>query len=1146
MPVRFFCAATVFLLTVTAQYLLAQGTQVPFGQNRVQYKKFEWSYYETDRVTTYFYLGGQDIGKFVMQFAGQELSRMENILETKLNKRVIILVYNDLSDLNQTNIGQNLDVVDLAGTTKIIDNKIFVYFDGNHQHLERQIRHGLAQIYINHILLGGYLQEVIQNSFLLNLPEWFTQGLASYLGENWSTELDNRLRDGILTGKYKKFSKLTGEDARFVGHALLHYVEEKYGRAAIPNLLYYSRQHRSIETGFLFVLGGSVRTVTQEWYRYCYDVFSEEKENRELPTDTNWIRLKRFRKQRHYEPKLSSDGRHLAFATNNRGLYRVRLLNYTTGKEKAVLRAGMKTTTLVTDFAYPLLAWSPDGKTLAVIFEKKDRLYLLLYNTETHQKIKQPITKFQQIHHFAFTDDPRVLVMAASNRGQSDLYTYVIPSTTVEQLTNDFYDDLHAGFIKLGDKRGILFVSNRTDTELKVQKLDSILPPNHYDLFFYDLLNRSGSLTRVTHTPLAIESEPVQLNDSLFAFLSDANGIMNRYAGYFKSVFAGYDTVYYFRDSVVTRPRWILPELPEEARENLDSLAIVPAYKDTALTFPISNFFTGILEHDLQPAAGKSLDMHLMASRYEFFLNEIPPSPSVVRLSPSYYQNFLTLQRKYAGKRSENGSQNNTQPESTELEDSTDYFFQTPFTVAPHLHVDDYTDFAEAEAGFAFHRLSRAKPYQIKLSTDYVQGNFLDNTILITRYQKYNPNGSLGYNFPALGPTISFGASELFEDHLIGGGFHFPYDFKGSEYFIVYDNLRKRLDKRFLYYRKVDTQTSFSVLGDREAQTRLKTNLAEVRLSYPFDVIKSVRATLGFRHENLIYSAVDDITLHLPNEKESWLYLRLEYVHDNTVGLGLLNLREGLRFRIYGELHKEVLFNERTVGRVNLTLPGFNNAYLIVLGADVRYYLKVHKNIIWANRLAWGSSLGNRRMLFYLGNVDGQLYTYFPSDANGDTLPPYNAKANRPGGGQYAFQSAATNIRGFDQNIRNGNSYVLFNTELRIPIFSYFSSTIKSEFLKHFQLVAFMDAGTAWEGVDPWKTDTPISSEDFGRDPVTVRVNYFKNPIVFSYGLGCRFTPLFKLFGLLGYYWRIDFAWGNDSGVTSMRPVIHFASGFDF
>ena len=159
----------------------AQTTQEQFGQNRVQYQDFFWSYYQTDRFSVYYYLGGQDLGKFTIIEADKEIESVENALEYKLNDRVDIIIYNNLSDLKQSNIGVSVEQENAGGTTKIIGNKMFVYFNGDHNDLLRQIREGIAKISLDNMMFGSNIQEVLQNAVLLNLPPWFTEGLASYI-----------------------------------------------------------------------------------------------------------------------------------------------------------------------------------------------------------------------------------------------------------------------------------------------------------------------------------------------------------------------------------------------------------------------------------------------------------------------------------------------------------------------------------------------------------------------------------------------------------------------------------------------------------------------------------------------------------------------------------------------------------------------------------------------------------------------------------------------------------------------------------------------------------------------------------------------------------------------------------------------------
>jgi len=378
---------------------------------------------------------------------------------------------------------------------------------------------------------------------------------------------------------------------------------------------------------------------------------------------------------------------------------------------------------------------------------------------------------------------------------------------------------------------------------------------------------------------------------------------------------------------------------------------------------------------------------------------------------------------------------------------------------------------------------------------------------------------------------------DLFENHILDLGFRFPYSSFNPEVLVSYQNLKKRLDKKVSYYRHVIKNEAFTEVPfynipisavNLPVEYKQKTNYFEIALTYPFDVIKSLRGYIAYRHENYVFLSKDDLSHSLPNYPESWLFGKLEYVHDHTVPVGL-NLLNGLRFKIFAEIHKEVLFKKNE--SVNIKLPDFNDAYFGVVGVDFRYYQKVVKNIVWANRFAWSSSFGNRKVLFYLGGVDGWIRGN--NSVSDKEQATYNDLIEKTEGQGNAFQANATNLRGFPENARFGNSFVLFNTELRVPVFSVINNTIKSEFVKNFQVVAFTDVGTAWVGTNPWNKDNPLFTEVIGQDPVTVTVEYYKNPIIFGFGFGLR-TSLF------GYFVRFDVGWGIDSGQKTEEPGRYF------
>jgi hypothetical protein len=206
-------------LPVKAQFY--NGTQTTFGKNRVQYIDFLWNFYRFEHYDTYFYLGGQELASYVGQTAEHELIDLQKSLDYKLDGRLQFMIYNKLSDLKQSNIGLETDEqFNIGGQTKIIGNKIFLYYPGNHEAFRLQIRMAVAQILVSQIMYGGDIKDRVQNAVSLTLPDWYMDGLVSYIGTSWSVAIDNRMRDGILSKRYRKFNRLTGEDALIAGHFL--------------------------------------------------------------------------------------------------------------------------------------------------------------------------------------------------------------------------------------------------------------------------------------------------------------------------------------------------------------------------------------------------------------------------------------------------------------------------------------------------------------------------------------------------------------------------------------------------------------------------------------------------------------------------------------------------------------------------------------------------------------------------------------------------------------------------------------------------------------------------------------------------------------------------------------------------------------
>src|SRR5580765_8586691 len=230
-----------FTAVLFAMKTNAQVNSVEFGKNRVQYQKFNWKFYQTENFNTYFSQDGLALGKYVAQVAEEELSSIEEFVEYGLQRRANIVVYNNFDEFQQSNIGLGIDWQNTGGVTKLVNNKIILFFDGNHENLKRQIRQGIARILVDNVLFGDDLGEFAANQALLDLPKWLVDGYVEYAAEPCCTQLDDDLKSALLSGRYKNFYQFAFERNELAGHAFWYYVGEKYKKENVTYFLYLAR-----------------------------------------------------------------------------------------------------------------------------------------------------------------------------------------------------------------------------------------------------------------------------------------------------------------------------------------------------------------------------------------------------------------------------------------------------------------------------------------------------------------------------------------------------------------------------------------------------------------------------------------------------------------------------------------------------------------------------------------------------------------------------------------------------------------------------------------------------------------------------------------------------------------------------------------
>ena len=392
-----------------------------FGKNRMRYEDFNWTFYSYPNYKVYFYQGGDQTAQYVGQKAAAFIREICASMDYQTDKEIDIIVYSKQSEYAESNIGLNQDdQYNTGGENHIVSRKVIVYFNGDHRNLDEQLKLGIADVIFREMMYGGSFSNVIKSSTLYNIPTWFEQGFVQYIASGWNTNIDGYVRDGIQSGRYKKFNHLTGIDATYAGLSIWNYIAQSYGESVIPQVLYVARSSRSIENAFLYSLGTSLKSFSKDWISYYTTQYKTEPTQNAVPTK-NPVILKPKSNTRYYHMEASPEGRYLAYATNELGQCRVWLYDNLTKKNKCILKQGQKIDRIY-DYSYPLIAWHPSGEIFSVIMESEGIIKLYTYTLSTHKLESRRVMNFQKILDLSYSDDGTKFVMSAIRDGQSDIY----------------------------------------------------------------------------------------------------------------------------------------------------------------------------------------------------------------------------------------------------------------------------------------------------------------------------------------------------------------------------------------------------------------------------------------------------------------------------------------------------------------------------------------------------------------------------------------------------------------------------------------------------------------------------------------------------------------------------------------------------
>ena len=514
----------IYIILLSLSCLNAQS----FGQNKVQYRDFDWNFIQTPHFDIYYYGDQQDLAEFAAEVAEESYEQISIHLRWDLKRRVSIMVYNSHNEFQQTNVVGSYMREGIGGVTELFKNRVVFPFEGNYEQFRHVIHHELVHALINDMVYGGRMQNVVSSRTKIRVPIWSNEGLAEYLSSNWDTKADMVIRDIAVHERMPSVQELNYFMAYKGGQSLWRFIAGKYGREKIGDVFRSMKRMQNAEKGYESALGMNYKDLTKKWHKYLKKEYWADVKDRD-PLEDMSEKLTDHKKQNNFynvSPALSPDGSMVAVLSDQNGYFDIHILDAMTGKRiKKLVKGNRGVDFEELKWLQPGLSWSPDSKeiVLAAKAGKGDVLHVIDVESRKSKKYELDI---EGVFSASWSPKGNEIAYVGQSGSASDIYIFDLDSESSRKITDDIFSDAYPSWNSDGTM--LAFVSDRGD-RVSGEYDGSIYDHDYGQTDIYTVSVENNNIERITNTAHN-ESHPVWANTSekLF-YTSDFNGVWNLY-----------------------------------------------------------------------------------------------------------------------------------------------------------------------------------------------------------------------------------------------------------------------------------------------------------------------------------------------------------------------------------------------------------------------------------------------------------------------------------------------------------------------------------------------------------------------------------------------------------------------------------------
>lgn len=454
----------VFVLALIVTLPLSGLTQERyFGKNKVQYKKYDWSFIQTRHFDVYFYEDGYATAKFAADVMEDAYQKISVELDYRLQRRVPVFVYNSQNDFQQTNITPELLPEGVGGFTEAFKNRIVIPFTGSYEEFRHVLHHELTHALVYDMLFGNSFASLLSRQRLFDLPLWYAEGYAEYSSRHgWDYWSDMFIRDATINSYLAPTDYLGGFLAYKQGQAMVKYIVDKYGESKLGEILQKGKVHLSMNKALKSSIGIEGKQLYEEFSKEMKRRYWPDISTRKEPADIS-KQLTHARKDGSYfneRPAYSPEGDKVAIFSDRHDYDEIVVVSATTGQELTRLVKAQRSGDLESLHSYfSGMSFSPDGRRLAFVAKSKGKDAIYIVDVKTKDITRRIRLDFYNVLSPMFSPDGKQIVFSALSKDQRDLYLYDLGTGGIRQLTEDRYDDVEPSWTP--DSKSLVFASDR-------------------------------------------------------------------------------------------------------------------------------------------------------------------------------------------------------------------------------------------------------------------------------------------------------------------------------------------------------------------------------------------------------------------------------------------------------------------------------------------------------------------------------------------------------------------------------------------------------------------------------------------------------------------------------------------------------------